>query len=173
MLYCRCNFVRRDPYIWYKLQCYWFHMTHLKLRWHIKNITQPQMKMFPKVYTLCLCGNKEVHMLWFFCLGSFINYLLVRVFDLNKYRDSIRTRPGRRIFDDDRLQRLLQPSEIVGKYSFWLLLPKKTSKKVVYDYLILKKHRKKSLPMVENWKNIVKHRKTSENDGWNDVLAKN
>ena len=38
---------------------------------------------------------------------------------------TIHTRPGRRIVDDNRLQRLLQPSEIVVKKSFWWLDLKK------------------------------------------------
>ena len=42
-------------------------------------------------------------------------------------------RPGRRIVDDDRLQRLLQPSEIVVKKSFRWLYLKKTSEIVVND----------------------------------------
>ena len=42
-------------------------------------------------------------------------------------------RPGRRIVDDDRLQRLLQPSEIVVNKSFRWLDLKKTSEIVVND----------------------------------------
>ena len=55
-------------------------------------------------------------------------------------------RPGRRIVDDDRLQQLLQPSEIVGKKLFrWLHLQKtlkidvkffeKTSENIEKQYL--------------------------------------
>ena len=63
-------------------------------------------------------------------------------------------RPRRRILDDDRLQRLLQPSEMVVKKLFRWLHLKKTSKIVVND----------------GWK-LKKHCKTSENDGWNNVLV--
>ena len=42
-------------------------------------------------------------------------------------------RPGRRIVEDDRLQRLLQPTKIVGKKLFQWLHLKKTLEIVVND----------------------------------------
>ena len=63
--------------------------------------------------------------LFFYLVFSFTLPKLLISWDSN--------RPGRKIVDDHRLHRLLQPLEKVGKNSLRLLLLKKTLKKVVYD----------------------------------------